>query len=401
MDSDLLSYAIDHGILDVAYLQQQVNMEKRKELLEKHSHKIWQGKDGRWYTYIVEEGVRRLKKRSTKKEVEDVVVAHVRERLENPTLKELFDEWNNRRLDMKKISASSHMRYKRIFERHYGEIETTRIRDLEPRKLIDFLEEQIPKYNLSAKAFSNLKTITKGMVKRAKRRDLIKWNVEEAFYELDVSESEFKRQFKEEYQDVYTDYEREKVIAYLYDHLDNILNVGILLLFATGMRVGELMALKPCDIEDANTIRVRRTETCYLGEKGEYIRDVKNFTKTEAGIRTIIVPDIFSRVVIMAKNANPQGEYVFEKNGRRLTVRACEARLINVCKTLDIPCKSPHKIRKTYGSILLDNHVDARMIMDQMGHTDLTTTERFYHRNRKMNDGKRVILNSLPEFQMV
>ena len=44
--------------------------------------------------------------------------------------------------------------------------------------------------------------------------------------------------------------------------------------------------------------------------------------------------------------------------------------------------KSPHKIRKTYGSILLDNHIDNKLIIEQMGRTDIRCTEEHYHRNR-------------------
>ena len=44
--------------------------------------------------------------------------------------------------------------------------------------------------------------------------------------------------------------------------------------------------------------------------------------------------------------------------------------------------KSPHKARRTYGSILLDNNVDERMVTDLRGHTDIRCTEGYYHKNR-------------------
>ncbi|MDE7030923.1 MAG: site-specific integrase, partial [Lachnospiraceae bacterium] len=58
-----------------------------------------------------------------------------------------------------------------------------------------------------------------------------------------------------------------------------------------------------------------------------------------------------------------------------------------------------HKIRKTYGSILLDNHIDNKVIIDQMGHTDILCTEEHYHRNRKSIDVKSQLISSIPEFQ--
>ena len=75
------------------------------------------------------------------------------------------------------------------------------------------------------------------------------------------------------------------------------------------------------------------------------------------------------------------------------------ARLWRICKKLGIYNKSPHKIRKTYGSILLDNHIDNKVIIDQMGHTDILCTEEHYHRNRKSIDVKSQLISSIPEFQ--
>ncbi len=73
-------------------------------------------------------------------------------------------------------------------------------------------------------------------------------------------------------------------------------------------------------------------------------------------------------------------------------------RLKRVCKKLNIYHKSPHKIRKTYGTILLDNHIDNKLIMGQMGHTDIVCTENHYHRNRKSIDQKSQIISSIPDF---
>ena len=45
-ESELLKYAIENGMIDISYVQEQIEMSKRKELLEKHPYKIWQGADG-------------------------------------------------------------------------------------------------------------------------------------------------------------------------------------------------------------------------------------------------------------------------------------------------------------------------------------------------------------------
>lgn len=90
-DRELLNYALDNGILDLALLQEKINMQKREELLKKHPYDIWEGKDGYWRTYIPDkEKGRKLLKRKNRKDVEDAVVSYLREEEENPTVEEVF-----------------------------------------------------------------------------------------------------------------------------------------------------------------------------------------------------------------------------------------------------------------------------------------------------------------------
>lgn len=59
----------------------------------------------------------------------------------------------------------------------------------------------------------------------------------------------------------------------------------------TGVRVGELSALKPGDWDGGNILKVRRTEIRYKNEDGKNVVDVREFAKTEAGMRDIILSD--------------------------------------------------------------------------------------------------------------
>ena len=58
---------------------------------------------------------------------------------------------------------------------------------------------------------------------------------------------------------VFSNEEMPLMINYLKNNLD-AKNIGILLMFATGIRVGELVTLKH-DVFDGNTFKIRRTET--------------------------------------------------------------------------------------------------------------------------------------------
>ena len=219
------------------------------------------------------------------------------------------------------------------------------------------------------------------------------------FQELDTSDTDFRKTIKEDYQEVFNEVETPIVMSYLIDNLDDK-NLGILLMFVTGIRVGELVALKHEDF-DGNTFVIRRTETKYAIKKGRYKYDIKDFPKTQCGVRTVIIPESYAWISSKIKNLNPESEYVFLKKDRsRMTTDCIRKRLRVVCKATGIYNKSPHKIRKTYGSILLDNHVDNRLIMGQMGHSDIKCTEGHYHRNRRDIEKKTQILSDIPEFKL-
>lgn len=97
-----------------------VSMIREKEILNRHKHRIYQGKDGSWYTYIPDDsrpGGRWKVKKPTYEAVRAEVIKHYEE--DSVTIEELFSEWNNRREDLKKIKESTASRNRYDFERFF------------------------------------------------------------------------------------------------------------------------------------------------------------------------------------------------------------------------------------------------------------------------------------------
>jgi len=399
--SDLLNYAVENGIINLDTIQMQIEMNERKKYLDMHPYSKWEDKNGTWHTYLPDDKKGRIpKKRTSEKELDNLIINYWRGQSENPTIDEVFEEWNNRRLELKKISQATHLRNRQYYARHYDKFGKQKIKNIEPDDIIDFLEEQIPRFDLTAKAFSNIKGITKGFLKRAKKRKLIKWNIEEALYDLDVSDIDFKKTIKEDYEEVFSEEEMPIIINYLIDNLDSK-NIGILLMFVTGIRIGELVTLKH-EVFEENYFKIRRTETRYLNDKNQYVYDVKEFPKSDAGVRDVVIPENYRWLFSRIKTLNPFGEYIFvNSQGERITTNCIRRRLERICKKLNIYHKSPHKIRKTYGSILLDNNTDERFVISQMGHSNVKVTENHYHRNRRNIDKKVAIVSQIPEFSCI
>lgn len=395
-DAELLKFAIENGMLDAAYVQDMIEMQKREELLKKHPYSVWEGKDGKWRTYLPDkEKGRVLKKRNTEKEIKDIVIDYWSEEEENPTIEDLFLEWRDYKLELKEIGKATYDRYGVDFDKYFKTFGKKRIKSICGLDVEDFMLRSIAEHSLTAKAFSNLRTLIFGIFKRAKKKKYIDFSITELVNDMEIGKNAFQKRIKEDFQEVFMEDEEPVVVKYLEENQD-VLNLGLLLLFKTGMRVGELVAIKHSDIS-GNVIRIRRTETRYKDENGKAVFGIKEFPKTEAGVRDVIVPDDYVWILRKLRLVNPFGEYLMTKDGERVKTYSVRKRLYHVCDKVGIYKKSPHKIRKTYGSILLDNNIDRTLIIQQMGHTDIDCTEKHYHRNRKSSEVKAQILSNVPE----
>ena len=101
----------------------------------------------------------------------------------------------------------------------------------------------------------------------------------------------------------------------------------------------------------------------------------------------------------MIKTLNPNGEFLFQtERGQRIRSHALNKHLGDVCKELGIPTRSMHKIRKTYGTTLLDSDVDEKFVVEQMGHADITTTKKYYYFSNKSAESKMKQINAAISF---
>ena len=377
---DVLKYVLEDDMIDLSYIREQIRMKERKDLLDKHPYTIWQGNDGKWYTYFPDKTKKRIKRRrNTKKELEEEVLNFWKDKESNPTVRELFKEWIGLK-NSHNIQNQTVDRYWRDFNRYLSKIAETKIAGIDECELDDFLVDMVFTNNMTAKAFSNVRILIRGIWNRAKKKKIIDYRVNDVLEELDISSKDFRKTEKKS--QVYTDDERKAMVDYLGRNLDTI-NMGILLMFATGIRIGELAALKPSDIISSNRIRISKTEICYEKHRGEYVYEVRDFPKTEAGKRDVFIPDDFAFYLKVIQKQASRNEWLFEKYGQRIKTYQFRCRLNYICeRKLHMPVKSPHKIRKTYASQLIDSHVPDSLIISQMGHTDIETTKKFYYDNR-------------------
>ncbi len=134
------------------------------------------------------------------------------------------------------------------------------------------------------------------------------------------------------------------------------------LLYATGLRVGELCGLDRADLDGfQRTVRV-------LG-KGNKERIVP---VGEQALRAL--------GAYLAVRAAGDGPLFQNRRGGRLTVRSvhrivtARARRAGIARPV-----SPHTLRHTFATHMLDQGADLRLVQDLLGHSRLSTTQKYTH----------------------
>ena len=172
---------------------------------------------------------------------------------------------------------------------------------------------------------------------------------------------------------------------------DNTTSLAVILQFYLGVRPGELVALKESDVS-RDYIHIQHMETsCYTeGADRKFrktSREVVEHTKTDAGDREIPLIEKAKLVIKLAMDANERngcsGSYLFMNQGKRITENAIACRLRKYCRHLDIPYRSPHKVRKTVISSMIDEGININTVRKIIGHEDERTTYNNYCYDRK------------------
>ena len=143
------------------------------------------------------------------------------------------------------------------------------------------------------------------------------------------------------------------------------------ILYWTGMREGELLALSPADIDlDNKTISINRT---YQRIEG---KDVFTSPKTRKSKRKIPIPDFLCQEL----SDYIQSRYMPDADERLFPVTKSylSHEMIRGCKNTDVKKIRIHDIRHSHASLLINQGCDALMLADRLGHEKVSTTLNTY-----------------------
>lgn len=384
-ESEYLQAAIASGMIDITTLQANMIMAEKQKFLEMHDQRIWQGAGGYWYTYMLIDGKRKVVKKKNKKDIDDYIIAYYKDKADDPTVKDMFYLWLNEKIEMQEIKKGTYDKYENDFLRFFVSFGKQKIKSVNEDMLETFIRQTIGELELTNKAYAGLRTLLMGIFKYAKRKSYTDISISTFFKDLQLSRKIFKQNPKDNRDEVFSEAETEVITSHLKEH-PSLIHYGMLLCFQTGVRIGELVALKYSD-EVGNVLHIQRQEIRYKDENGKNVLEIVDYTKTESGNRYIILTD-GAKEILQKMRQYSHGEYIMERD-KRIRCSTINKELYKVCKRCGLKPRSMHKIRKTYATTLIDADVDDSIVMEMMGHSDISTTRKFYYFSRSGEEKKK------------
>ncbi len=148
-------------------------------------------------------------------------------------------------------------------------------------------------------------------------------------------------------------------------------------LYSTGIRVSELVGLNHDDLDFEN-------EAMHVRGKGRKERIVPLGSHALGAIRRYIElmnNDAKFAPIWAARDAGEESLSLFlNKHGSRLSSRSVRRKLDKYLRTVGLdPTISPHTLRHSFATHLLDNGADLRSVQELLGHQSLSTTQIYTH----------------------
>jgi len=154
----------------------------------------------------------------------------------------------------------------------------------------------------------------------------------------------------------------EEMNKLLDDNLSKRDRVIIEVIYGTGMRASEICSLNTKDVDFAN-------ETVRVMGKGRKERILPLTRKAKDAIRDYLSP-----------SRNKNTSLLLNKFGKRLSQRSLQ-RIVGkyIRAVADVTHSSPHTLRHTFATHLLDRGCDLRTVQELLGHSSISTTQIYTH----------------------
>lgn len=276
-----------------------------------------------------------------------------------------FSEWIDKWLDVYKKGTvreytyenTYHTRVKKYLKPYFKDRPLRAISPLDIQKFFN-----LHKY-LSIDLLKTLKVILNDVFNKAIDNDLCAKNP--------VSNVKLQSTYKKKMKTALNAEQQEKAIKWAIDtnHID------ILTVLKTGLRRGELLGLRWCDVDLDNKIITIRQSISPPAVRGG---DVNYEVKTLSSNRSIPIDDELTNCL----RALPQDdELVFGCNNANAYGKRVKSVLKQMSEDCNLPYITLHEIRHTFGTVLREKGADIYSISKVLGHSNIGVTSKIYVHN--------------------
>jgi len=356
--------------------------------MARHGENIYKRKDGRWEGRYIK-GYDAAGKPKTgyvygktyKEAKEKLTLAKVNSNAEKKvvssdmTVADWFDRW----LELqKRIKRSSYTTYSSVINKHIKKkIGKVRLKMLSEEQVQKFIDELLNE--LAPKSVRSVFSILKLGLNEAYDKNFVS----------DVCRKIKPPKVKHKEVKVFTKQEQKQVEYYI-DNSKNPNDIGILLCFYTGIRIGELCALTWENIDlKRGTIFINNTLYRVKSDKPNKKTELKISTpKSESSIREIPLPKF---LITRLESINMKNGFLINRKGKFIEPNVYSRRYRKILSELDIPYRKYHATRHTFATRALEIGMDVKTLSEILGHSSPTVTLNLYahslpeHKRKEMD----------------
>ncbi|MCM1269786.1 MAG: site-specific integrase [Ruminococcus flavefaciens] len=337
---------------------------------------IYLRRDGRWEGRLqlgrTEDGKRKYRAffGKTKEEVQAKIAENVVEIPTEPTactLAELFSEWHQKIAHTVKESTAANylMKATKHILPCFG---NKSIDDITSEDVYNFIEQK-KEAGLSGRYVSDIIILMKTLFKYAVRR----------FRIVNPMEEVTLKKVKSAEVSLLSANEKAHLEKYIWQRQDRT-SMGIAVSLATGIRIGELCALRWEDVDlEKRILTVRHTlQRIQIQHDIRRTKLVITDPKSESSRRSIPIPEFL--IPLLRKFRGKSEEFVLSGKTKPTEPRTMQYRFAKILKKADLPSVHFHALRHMFATSCIKLGFDVKTLSEILGHSSVEITlNRYVH----------------------